>query len=199
MSLAMVGRRLPGRCQCLWTGYPREARVAWLSVFHAESGPRTWNTYRPLWDLATPPSPLCVLVVVARVGVHCATSAFRAAASSQLLVTNVRPVVDRSAKGPLTHFLSSTPRFFHSSLRIQPSFTNLIVKLCYIVGLTSLRKSKLVRRDSTRQFYQIFVVVLRSSLVTVILDIVSLSRERKRGFRGQIRGERARCCESFSN
>lgn len=130
----MVGRRLPGRCQCLWTGYPRCSRGSSGLALCLPRGKWTQNAYRPLWDLATPPSPLCVVVVVsvARVGVHCATSAFRAAASSQLLVTNVRPVVDRSAKGPPTHFLSSTPRFFHSSLTILPSFTNLIVKLCYI-------------------------------------------------------------------
>lgn len=46
-----VRGRLPGRCQCLWTGYPRCSRGSSgssFSVFHAESGPRTWNTYRPL-------------------------------------------------------------------------------------------------------------------------------------------------------
>lgn len=61
-----VRGRLPGRCQCLWTGYPRCSRGSSgssFSVFHAESGPRTWNTYRPLrWVSCDPTfSALCVV------------------------------------------------------------------------------------------------------------------------------------------
>lgn len=72
--MVTVRRRLPGRCQCLWTGYPRCSRGSSgssFSVFHAESGPRTWNTYRPLRLGILRPHllrPVCSRFVVGRWG-----------------------------------------------------------------------------------------------------------------------------------
>lgn len=97
----------------------REARVARRSLSSTRKvDPERGTHTAPFGWVSCDPtfSALCVAVSlsVAGVGVHCATSAFRAAAASQLLVTNVRPVVNRSAKGAPTFFLSSAtiPRLF---------------------------------------------------------------------------------------
>lgn len=59
-----VRGRLPGRCQCLWTGYPRCSRGSSgssFSVFHAESRPRT-HTAPFGWVSCDPTfSALCVV------------------------------------------------------------------------------------------------------------------------------------------
>lgn len=95
----------------------REARVARRSLSSTRKvDPERGTHTAPFGWVSCDPtfSALCVAVSlsVAGVGVHCATSAFRAAAASQLLVTNVRPVVNRSAKGAPTFF--PPPRFLCS-------------------------------------------------------------------------------------
>lgn len=51
--------------------------------------------------------PLQLSFVDCGVGVHCATSAFPSGRRRQLLVTNVKPVVNRSVKAAVTSLFSS--------------------------------------------------------------------------------------------